>query len=169
MVRTKTPKGASPGCQQIQCLLRNTLKFAGSLMQASSCWEHNPDHVGEVLIAQAAEVFVQITVWGHLLGYANPFGSELFTFSPAREGSCKCQRYRRLSCASQGAACRTHELWSSLQSSCRLPSLPVSSFFLLLVLGTASASGVAEQRRCGVGLQWALLACDAGVGVCFPQ
>lgn len=49
-------------------------------MQASSCWEHNPDHVGEVLIAQAAEVFVQITVWGHLLGYANPFVSELFTF-----------------------------------------------------------------------------------------
>lgn len=40
----------------------------------------------------------------------NPFGLELFTFSPAREGSYKCQRYWRLSCASQGAACRTHKL-----------------------------------------------------------
>lgn len=90
-----------------------------------------------MLISQAAEAFVLITVKGHLLGYASPFGSELFTFSPAREDRYKCQGY--CSCASWGAACRTPELWSSSQGCCRLPSLPISSFsFSALALLWAS-------------------------------
>lgn len=44
---------------------------------------------------------------------------------------------------------RAHELWSSSQGSCRLPSLPVSSFSLL-GLGIALASGW-ESRGCAVG------------------